>query len=185
MSAVLKPQAWQLAPMTLDHIARVVAIENTIYEFPWTLGNFSDSLQAGYHCWLWVDGSDRAEHSIAGYAVVMLAAGEAHLLNLSVARTAQGRGLGAQLLDALMAAALAHNAHEMLLEVRPSNTAGRALYARAGFRQLGVRKNYYPAKDGREDALVLGRALTEMPDGGGNAGSNSSRAAGGALRGAT
>ncbi len=161
MSAVLKPQAWQLVPMTPADIARVVSIENTIYEFPWTPGNFSDSLQAGYHCWICVDQHASAQHPLAGYAVVMVAAGEAHLLNLSVARAAQGRGLGAQLLDALMAAALAHSAHDMLLEVRPSNTAGRALYARAGFNQLGVRKNYYPAKDGREDALVLGRALSD------------------------
>ncbi len=162
MSAVLKPQAWQLVPMTEADIARVVSIENTIYEFPWTPGNFTDSLQAGYHCWLWVDQQASAQHPLAGYAVVMVAAGEAHLLNLSVARTAQGRGLGAQLLEVLMAAALAHGAHDMLLEVRPSNTAGRALYARAGFNQLGVRKNYYPAQQGRENALVLGRALREV-----------------------
>ena len=156
MSAVLKPLSWQLVPMTEVDIARVVAVENTIYEFPWTPGNFSDSLKAGYSCWLCVEGD-----TIAGYAVVMLAVGEAHLLNLSVARPAQGRGIGTQLLDGVMAAALAHGAHDMLLEVRPSNAAGRSLYAKAGFVQLGVRKDYYPAKGGREDALVLGRSLRE------------------------
>lgn len=165
MSAVLKSRAWQLVPMTLADIARVVSIENTIYDFPWTPGNFSDSLDAGYQCWLCVDEQAGAQDALAGYAVVMLVAGEAHLLNLSVARAAQGRGVGGQLLDALMAAALAQGAHDMLLEVRPSNTAGRALYARAGFNQLGVRKNYYPARDGREDALVLGHPLSDARGG--------------------
>lgn len=154
MSAVLKPQALQLAAMTPADIARVMVIENDIYEFPWTAGNFSDSINAGYHCWL-VEAGD----AVIGYAVVMLGAGEAHLLNLSVARAAQGRGVGGKLLQDLMAVALAHGAHNMLLEVRPSNAAGQALYAKAGFTQLGVRKAYYPATGGREDALVLGRAL--------------------------
>jgi len=156
MSAVLKPQSWQLVPMTEADIAHVVAVENSIYDFPWTPGNFGDSLKAGYSCWLSVE-----EGAISGYAVVMVAVGEAHLLNLSVARAAQGRGLGTQLLDGVMAAALAHGAHDMLLEVRPSNAAGRSLYAKAGFVQLGVRKDYYPARGGREDALVLGRSLLD------------------------
>ncbi len=154
MSAVLKPPVLQLAAMTPGDVERVMAIENDIYEFPWTTGNFNDSIKAGYHCWLVAAGE-----AVIAYAVVMLGAGEAHLLNLSVARAAQGRGVGRQLLHDVMAAALAQGAHNMLLEVRPSNRAGRALYEKAGFAQLGVRKAYYPARGGREDALVLGRAL--------------------------
>lgn len=154
MSAVLKPPVLQLAAMTPADVGRVMLIENDIYEFPWTAGNFNDSIRAGYHCWL-----VEAGEAVIAYAVVMLGAGEAHLLNLSVARAAQGRGIGRQLLQDVMAAALAQGARDMLLEVRPSNGAGRALYEKAGFVQLGVRKAYYPARGGREDALVLGRAL--------------------------
>lgn len=154
MSTVLKPQVLDLTPMTPADIGRVVAIENDIYPFPWTPGNFSDSINAGYRCWL-----VREDGMIAGYAIVMLGAGEAHLLNLSVARAAQGRGLGRQLLSAVMAAAHLHGARNMLLEVRPSNHGGCALYAKAGFVQLGVRKGYYPAAGGREDALVFGCAI--------------------------
>lgn len=156
MSAVLKAPELHWTPMTLASIAGVIEIENALYEFPWTPGNLSDSLKAGYRCSLLWQGTQ-----IAAYAVVMSGAGEAHLLNLSVARPAQRRGLGASVLALLMSEARAHGAHDMLLEVRPSNSAGRALYARAGFVQLGVRKDYYPAQRGREDALVLGRCLIE------------------------
>lgn len=167
MSAVLKPEARQhsrprapqLVPMTHDDIARVMLIENEIYEFPWTPGNFADSLRADYACWLYLE-----NHQVAGYAVLMLGAGEAHLLNLSIARAGQGRGLGRSLLDALMAAAHADGAGKMLLEVRPSNTAGIALYNKAGFARLGVRKGYYPARPGREDAWVYGRDLPAAAD---------------------
>ena len=175
MSAVLKPEEFgamplvamlAMVPMVAADIPSVVEIERDIYEFPWTPGNFSDSLDAGYRCSVLWQGS-----RIAAYAVVMQGAGEAHLLNLSIARAAQGHGLGARVLSHLMAAALAAGAHDMMLEVRPSNSAGRALYAKAGFVQLGVRKDYYPARSanggrgagtwrpGREDALVLGCAL--------------------------
>lgn len=154
MSAVPKPQAPRLVPMLLADIDRIMPIEREIYDFPWTPGNFSDSIRADYQCWLYQEGD-----SIAGYAIVLVGAGEAHLLNLSVARTAQGRGVGYRLLFDVMAAALAHGAERMLLEVRPSNTPGRALYAKAGFTQVGLRKAYYPAKGGREDALVLARRL--------------------------
>ena len=161
MSAVLKPAALrstapelQLAPMTPDDIPRVMQIEDDIYPFPWTAGNFSDSLSAGYGCWLYGEGA-----TLIGYAVVMSGAGEAHLLNLSIARAAQRRGLGARLLGALLTAARDAGAGRMLLEVRPSNTAGLALYRKASFAQLGVRKGYYAAHQGREDALVFGLDL--------------------------
>lgn len=154
MSAVLKAAPPRLAPMTQDDVAHVMCIENEIYDFPWTPGNFADSIRAGYSCSLWL-----LDDVLAGYAVVMLGAGEAHLLNLSIARAQQRRGLGRQLLAALMQAAHAGGAKSMLLEVRPSNPAGLALYAQAGFTRLGVRKGYYPAKGGREDAHVLGREL--------------------------
>lgn len=140
--------------MTADDLDAVAAIESRIYPHPWTRGNFEDSLAAGYHCWI----AERAG-SIIGYSIVMIAAGEAHLLNLSVAAEWQRRGLGAELLRFMIKLARDYGAERILLEVRPSNLAARALYARAGFGEIGVRRGYYPAGSGREDALVLELAL--------------------------
>lgn len=154
MSAVLKPGAPGLVPMTEPDLPVVLAIEEDIYDFPWTHGNFRDSLSAGYSCWLYGTARD-----LTGYAVVMHAVDEAHLLNLSISRPLQSAGHGARLLQLVMEAARGHGAARMLLEVRPSNAAGRALYGRAGFIQAGMRRGYYPARGGREDALVLTRGL--------------------------
>ena len=154
MSAVFKPAMARLAPMTTEALGPVLRIENDIYEFPWTHGNFRDSLAADYSSWLYLEGDE-----LVGYAVVMLALDEAHLLNLSIARKAQRRGHGSNFLGEISQAACEHGAKSMLLEVRPSNLAGRQLYAAAGFRQQGLRRAYYPARGGREDALVLSRAL--------------------------
>ncbi len=149
MSAVLKPQP-RVEPMGEDDLAGVIVIEKAIYEFPWTTTNFQDSLRAGYGCWLYRDGE-----GLIGYAVLMLAAGEAHLLNLSIAPQLQGRGHGTRFLGELIEVARAGGARVLFLEVRPSNAAGQRLYATRGFRQIGVRRGYYPAHEGREDARVL------------------------------
>ena len=154
MSAVLKEGAPRLVPMGPADLGQVMEIENDIYEFPWTRGNFNDSMSSGYSCWAFVDGSQ-----MIGYCVVMLAADEAHLLNLSIARSWQGRGYGRALLEHAMQMIHEHGAQSMLLEVRPSNAVGRHLYQKAGFAQVGLRKGYYPALRGREDALVLRRKL--------------------------
>ena len=154
MSAVLKQAVPRITAMTEAALGQVVRIENAIYEFPWTLGNFRDSLAAGYGCWLY----EQSEELI-GYAVVMHALDEAHLLNLSVAGPAQRRGHGRQLLDLISHLAQQNGARSMLLEVRPTNLPGRQLYAQAGFAQVGLRRSYYPARGGREDALVLSRTL--------------------------
>jgi ribosomal-protein-alanine N-acetyltransferase len=140
--------------MTEAALGAVMRIENDIYEYPWSRGNFRDSLDAGYSCWLF-----GTQEALFGYAVVMHAVDEAHLLNLSIAREAQRRGHGRDLLRQAIAAARGHGAVSMLLEVRPTNAPGRALYAQTGFRQVGVRRGYYPARGGREDALVLSRAI--------------------------
>lgn len=136
--------------MTHDDLDAVMAIENAVYPHPWTRGNFRDSLDAGYHCWIMECGG-----TIAGYSVVMIAAGEAHLLNLSIAGVWQRRGLGSELLRFIMKLARDFAAERILLEVRPSNDPGRALYASAGFREIGRRRGYYPDGAAREDALVL------------------------------
>jgi ribosomal-protein-alanine N-acetyltransferase len=136
--------------MTAGDLDAVMAIENAIYPYPWTRGNFSDSLQAGYHCWLVECGG-----VIVGYSVVMIAADEAHLLNMSIAAGWQRRGLAAGLLRFIIKLVRDYAAGKIFLEVRPSNTAARALYGGAGFAEITVRRDYYPAGAGREDAVVM------------------------------
>lgn len=153
MSAVLKEQEW-FYPLAEDDLTEVMSIERSIYEFPWTAGNFRDSLRAGYSCWVYRDGSQ-----LIGYAVLMLVAGEGHLLNLSIAATLQRRGHGKRLLRHLLQVAAEYGARALYLEVRPSNMAAQRLYARHGFQDIGIRRGYYPAATGREDALVLSLTL--------------------------
>jgi len=156
MSAILKDKNAPppLAPMRHADLAEVLAVENAIYSHPWTQGNFADSLRAGYQCWIW-----RAGGELLGYFVLLVAAGEAHLLNLSVAAARQRSGHGSALLTEAMRMARARGAQHVFLEVRPSNLGAKALYRRFGFRQVAVRPGYYPAQAGREDALVLTLAL--------------------------
>lgn len=153
MSAVLRTEP-QIRPLTTADLDAVEAIERALYEFPWTLGNFRDSLAAGYSCW-----GLHGPGGLMAYAVMMLGVNEAHLLNLSVAAPCQRRGLASRLLEHLSAVARDYGAQVLFLEVRPSNLAARRLYARHGFQHAGTRRGYYPARDGREDALVLSRAL--------------------------
>ncbi len=140
--------------MTAGDLDAVLRIERAAYSHPWTPGNFDDSMAAGYHCWIL-----ECAGAIAGYSVVMIAAGEAHLLNLSIAPAWQRRGLGAELLGFVTRLAVDYGAEKIYLEARVSNAAGRALYARAGFSEIAVRRDYYPADDGREDAVVMERKL--------------------------
>jgi len=149
MSAVLKQPAYLEAMRDAD-LAEVMAIENALYTHPWTRGNFADSLRAGYECRTW-----RLEGELVGYFVLMAAAGEAHLLNLSIAARHQRSGHGRALLREAADLARRQGARTLFLEVRPSNLAAQALYTRFGFRRIAVRRGYYPAHAGREDALVL------------------------------
>lgn len=136
--------------MTAGDLDAVMAAENEIYPHPWTRGNFSDSLAAGYDCWIM-----ELAGEIAGYSVVMIAAGEAHLLNLGIAAEWQRKGLGSEMLGFLLKLARDFNAQKIYLEVRPSNVAGRRLYAHAGFSEIATRRDYYPDSQGREDAVVM------------------------------
>jgi ribosomal-protein-alanine N-acetyltransferase len=153
MSAQLDliPRYRRMLPDDLDAVA---AIEDVIYPHPWTRGNFADSLAAGYHCWI-----IECAGEVAGYTVVMIAAGEAHLLNLSLAAPWQRRGIGREALGFIAKLARDYGATKILLEVRPSNVAAIALYASAGFSELAVRRGYYPAGNAREDAVVMQLAL--------------------------
>ena len=153
MSAVLKDVP-DLQMMREADLPDVLAIESAIYTHPWTLGNFADSLRAGYDCWTW-----RVNGELVGYFILMAAAGEAHLLNLSIAEPHQGRGHGSALLREVASLARRRGAKNIFLEVRPSNQSAQNLYARFGFRKIAVRRDYYPAHTGREDALVFSLAL--------------------------
>jgi ribosomal-protein-alanine N-acetyltransferase len=136
-------------------LEEVMAIEGAIYSHPWTRGNFADSLRAGYECRVLRLRGERVGEDLIGYFVLMVAAGEAHLLNLSIAAARQRAGHGSGLLREAMALARNLGANSLFLEVRPTNRAAQALYTRFGFRKIAVRRGYYPAHAGREDALVL------------------------------
>lgn len=154
MSAVLKPLEFDFRPMARQDLDSLVRIERAAYPYPWTLGNFRDCLEAGYSCWVAeIDGR------LAGYWIMMLAVGEGHILNCCVAPDWQGRGFGRQLVEHLMGTARDHGTEFLFLEVRPSNTVAVGLYKRLGFETIGVRKGYYPADQGQEDALVMKRDL--------------------------
>jgi ribosomal-protein-alanine N-acetyltransferase len=153
MSAVLK-HLTELRPMAEIDLPVVMAIESAIYAYPWTQGNFRDSLAAGYDCWMYLrDGEP------IGYAVLMRASDEAHLLNLSIAADRQRQGYGSLLLQQLCELARGCGARLFFLEVRPSNAAALGLYERHAFQRIGLRRDYYPAPSGREDALIFGLQL--------------------------
>jgi len=152
MSA-LNPQ-YQFRPMQEADLDAIMEIEPLIYSHPWSRGNFSDSLASGYSAWVLLDGA-----RIIGYALMMMVLDEAHLLNLSVAKACQKQGLGRMLLEHMIAIAKKHDAANMFLEVRPSNISAIALYENIGFNEMAIRRGYYPAHNGREDAVLMGLAL--------------------------
>lgn len=147
-----------LAPVMRDmlqsDVARVAALERQSYDFPWSPGIFRDCLLARYTCMV-------VEHrgEVIGYAIMSVAAAEAHLLNLCVAAERRREGHGLALLHLLMQQALQAGTERIYLEVRPSNVAALALYQREGFQQVGLRRHYYRARIGMEDAVVLACSL--------------------------
>lgn len=149
-------EQFSIRPMQESDIPAVILVEHQIYEFPWSDRNFLDSLRAGYslNC-LWDD------QQLCGYIVMMKVVDEHHLLNISIRADLQGQGHGKALLRWGMAQALAAKSTGMLLEVRPSNEVARTLYEQEGFKLIGTRKNYYPARSGREDALVFFRRFEQ------------------------
>lgn len=156
MSAVLQPDARVLLPMTAAQLDAVLAIEAASYAFPWSRGNFVDSLASGYAAQVLYDG----DGAILGYFVAMAGVDEMHLLNLTVAPARQHRGHARFMLDALVALCRERQARQLWLEVRESNARARAIYLRRGFVHVGVRKGYYPAPRGqREDAIVMSLQL--------------------------
>ena len=153
MSAVPIPQI-HYRRMRATDLAEVAHLEKELYAFPWSLGNFRDSVNAGYDCWVVTHGE-----TLTGYAILMVALDEAHLLNFAIAPEWQGQGVGRVFLDHMVGLARQANCQIIYLEVRPSNVTARHLYRRAGFQQIAIRPDYYPALHGREDALFLGLSL--------------------------
>ena len=143
-----------LRPMTLCDIPSVQKLERRAYQFPWGAKVFLDCLLAQYQCWVAELGT-----RIVGYGIMSTAAEESHVLNLCVDPNFHKKGYGSQIVRFLSDTAAALYMRRMLLEVRPSNQAALALYLATGFKQIGIRKNYYPTVNGREDALVLSKLV--------------------------
>lgn len=153
MSAVPIPQV-HYRRMRMADLADVARLEKSLYAFPWSLGNFRDSLTAGYECWTVTHGE-----AVIGYAILMVALDEAHLLNIAIASEWHNQGIGRDFLGCMVEVARGAGAQIVYLEVRPSNLPARHLYQRMGFQQIAIRPDYYPAVGGREDALFLGLTL--------------------------
>ena len=155
MNALLRPIA-ALRPMRSNDLDAVMAVEARAYAFPWSRGNFIDSLAVGYLAQL-LAGSGGA---CVGYLVAMQGVGEMHLLNITVAPEWQRQGHAQTMLDALEAHCRAHRLAKLWLEVRASNALALAVYRQRGFAQAGLRRSYYPAAHGqREDAVVMNLAV--------------------------
>jgi len=140
--------------MRMGDLPEVAGLEKSLYEFPWSLGNFRDSVNAAYDCWVVTHGE-----TVIGYAVLMVALDEAHLLNFAVAGEWHNQGIGRGFLRHMIEVARVAGCQIVYLEVRPSNLAARHLYRTMGFQQIAIRPDYYPAVGGREDALFLGLSL--------------------------
>ncbi len=147
--------AAQIRPMHDLDMPVIVAIERAAYQFPWSEGIFRDCLRVGYVCRVVDIGGDPT-----GYGIMSVGAGEAHILNVCIREEFRGRGLARKILLYLLDRARASGMREAFLEVRPSNTAAAQLYHSMGFEQVGMRRGYYQATAGREDAAVLRRVLT-------------------------
>lgn len=158
MSAVVSRPRPSLRPMEERDVSLVAAIERAAYPFPWNANIFRDCIRVGYSCWL-----AEVEGAVTGYAILSVAADEAHLLNLCVAPEWQGRGIGRMLLTRVVQLARYHRVRGMFLEVRPSNKAARRLYDKAGFIEVGRRPRYYPGTVEREDAIIMSLAFGPMP----------------------
>lgn len=136
--------------MTVEDLDAVVALEKSLQAFPWSRGNFADSLAAGHEMRVL-----RLDGDLVGFSVLMSIVDEAHLLVIGIDRRHQRHGHGARLLQEVLATARAGGAAKLLLEVRAANAQAIAFYQGLGFAQIGVRRGYYPAVAGREDALVF------------------------------
>jgi len=140
----------KLRQMQISDIAQVMQIEESVCDYPWTANIFRDCLLVGYEAWVLV-----SEKTLLGYGLLSIAANEAHVLTISIKPTHHRQGLGLQLMRHLIQIATEAKVEQLLLEVRESNHAAYKLYEQLGFTAIGIRKEYYQTKNGREDAKVL------------------------------
>lgn len=153
MSAVLENQT-RVRTMGHEDISEVLGIEQAAYDFPWSANVFAECLRAGYVCRVCFN-----DTTMVGYGIMSMGAGECHIMNLCVNPLRHGNGYGSLLMSDLLAIAGHSKTHMAFLEVRISNRRAHALYQQLGFNEIGIRKNYYPARRGREDAYVLAKTL--------------------------
>jgi [ribosomal protein S18]-alanine N-acetyltransferase len=154
MSAAALEPDFTLRPMKEPDVDAIVVAEQLVYEFPWEAEVFRECLRVGYNCWV-----AEQRRAVIAHGVMSVGADECHILNLCVHPDWQGRGIGRRLLRRLLALARERSADTAFLEVRSSNQTARGLYAAEGFCEIGTRRGYYPARHGREDAVVLALAL--------------------------
>ena len=153
-----------LRPMMVEDVDEVHALERSVFPHPWSRANFMDSLSSGYDAWVLREAAPE-QHApqggaLAGYFLLMYAVDEAHLLDVAVASGRQGSGVGRFLLERIATRARGMGMASILLEVRPSNERALRVYRRHGYAEIGRRKGYYPAHEGRrEDAIVMRYAL--------------------------
>lgn len=152
--SVEKKDILRIRKMKIVDFPSVVAIEKQVYNFPWTEGIFKDCFKAGYICSVCED-----MEKVIAYSILSVAVGEAHIMNICVDPAEQKQGVGRDMIDYLIKLARQGKAETILLEVRPSNEGAIALYKSMGFNDIGLRKDYYPTKTGREDALILAKEL--------------------------
>jgi [ribosomal protein S18]-alanine N-acetyltransferase len=149
MVAVARPSL-EMRAMRREDLSRVSELESASYEFPWSMGIFGDCLKAGHPSWVLC-----LEGRVIGYGILSVGAAEAHVLNVCVAPDQRGQGFGRHLMKRLLDIARWNGAERVFLEVRPSNPNAQALYLSLGFHEIGRRPRYYPAHEGREDAIVM------------------------------
>ncbi|MCG6936316.1 MAG: ribosomal protein S18-alanine N-acetyltransferase [Proteobacteria bacterium] len=154
MSAVINTGYTGIRTMQQSDLDAVMAIETAIYPFPWTRGIFSDCIRVGYRCHVYQDADE-----VLAYSVFSVAATEAHILTVCVHPDWRRQGLGRKMMEYMLEQAEQAGAEVILLEVRPSNTAAIQLYRDMQFNEVGIRPDYYPAVDGREDALIMARSM--------------------------
>lgn len=144
----------RIRKMKTTDLAEVLALEDKIYEHPWTQGIFDDCMVVGYYCWICED-----KDKVFGYGIMSVEVDEAHIMNLCIDPEVQGQGWGRKMLELMIETARVKDVDTLLLEVRESNKAALALYTNNGFNEIGVHKGYYPSNKGREDAVMLALAL--------------------------
>ena len=154
MSEWMKESTLSFRRMDVGDINTVMLVENQVYEYPWTEGIFNDCIRVGYECWLAL-----IENEVIAHAVISVAAGESHILNISIGPKHQNKGIGKQFIEYLVDIARSKRASMIMLEVRPSNVLAINCYNATGFNEIGCRKNYYPTPDGKEDALLFAREI--------------------------